>query len=291
VHIVLFCEQLDKRNLDTDKQLFQEVNVKITALVENLSDGELKPKHGLSFYIQTQQHKLLFDVGPDSTLFENAEKKGVDLSEIDTVVISHGHTDHGGALARFLRINTKAKVYIQRLAFERHTCKLLFLQLNVGIDKKLMNHPQIILLDGDYTIDDELSLFTVMDSDVCKSDANDVLYENGKKDTFQHEQNLLIREKTTALIVGCGHTGIVNIMQKATAFEPAYCIGGYHLYDPIKKKSADERLLNKIADHLSAYPQVQFYTCHCTDQIALDYLASRLPHIRYFSCGNTLELE
>ena len=263
--------------------------MKITALVENVSDGELKPKHGLSFYIQTEKHKLLFDVGPDETLFENAEKMGVDLKEIDTVVISHGHFDHGGVIERFLQLNTKAKVYVQCKAFERHTCKLLFFQFNVGINRKLKNHPQVILLDGDFQIDDELSVVTVTDTSVCRSGANDVLYENGQRDRFLHEQNLLIREKTTALIVGCGHTGIVNIMRTA-AFEPAYCIGGYHLYDPIKKKTADESLLSGIAEHLRAYPRVQFYTCHCTGKDAFDYLAARLPNMHYFCCGNTIVL-
>ena len=264
--------------------------MKITALVENRSDGELKPKHGLSFFIQTEKHTLLFDVGPDETLFENAQKKGIDLREVDTVVISHGHLDHGGAMEQFLRVNTKAKIYVQRKAFDRHTCKLLFFQANVGFNRKLMKNPRIVLVDGDYQIDDELRLLIVKDSAACRSGANDVLYENGQKDNFLHEQNLLIREKTTALIVGCGHTGIVNIMQTAAAFEPAYCIGGYHLYDPIKKKSADESLLCEIAEHLAAYPQVQFYTCHCTGQTAFDYLAAKLPNMHYFSCGNEIEL-
>ena len=39
----------------------------------------MKTAHGLSFYVETGEHKLLFDVGPDHTIFENAEKKGIDL--------------------------------------------------------------------------------------------------------------------------------------------------------------------------------------------------------------------
>ncbi|GAA0797951.1 hypothetical protein GCM10008910_21560 [Faecalicatena orotica] len=48
--------------------------MKITALVENESKCELKSKHGLSLYIETQKHKILFDIGPDRTLFENAKE-------------------------------------------------------------------------------------------------------------------------------------------------------------------------------------------------------------------------
>ena len=92
--------------------------MKITALVENISDGSVRSAHGLSFYIETKMHKLLFDVGPNSTLFENAVKKHIDLSQVDTVIISHGHKDHGGALKRFLQINRTAKIYLQKSAFE-----------------------------------------------------------------------------------------------------------------------------------------------------------------------------
>ena len=88
--------------------------MRITALVENRSDCGLIPVHGLSLYIETERHKLLFDLGPDDTLLKNAEKRGIDLGEVDTVVISHGHYDHGGALAAFLQVNQMAKVYVQR---------------------------------------------------------------------------------------------------------------------------------------------------------------------------------
>lgn len=86
--------------------------MKITALVENKSEGRTIPKHGLSLYIETQKHKILFDLGPDDTLFKNAEIMNIDLSEVDTVIISHGHMDHGGALKRFLQVNGKARIYV-----------------------------------------------------------------------------------------------------------------------------------------------------------------------------------
>lgn len=62
----------------------------ITALVENTARSELKAKHGLSLYIVTKAHKLLFDLGSDGTLFENVKKRAIDLSKIDTIIISHG---------------------------------------------------------------------------------------------------------------------------------------------------------------------------------------------------------
>lgn len=62
-----------------------------------------------------------------------------------------------------------------------------------------MTHPQVTLVEGDYTIDEELSLFTVTDTKRCRSPFNDVLYEKKKKDSFSHEQNLIIKEAQTVL--------------------------------------------------------------------------------------------
>ena len=119
----------------------------------------------------------------------------IDLSKVDTVIISHGHFDHGGALKKFLEVNSFAKIYVQKEAFEPHYSKTLFLKTPVGIDSKLKSNRQVILLDGNYKIDDELSLFTVSKTNKCYSSANDALYGENGKDNFRHEQNLIIFRK------------------------------------------------------------------------------------------------
>ena len=43
------------------------------------------------WHIIDSRHKLLFDLGPSEETLHNAEKLGIDLSEIDTVILSHGH--------------------------------------------------------------------------------------------------------------------------------------------------------------------------------------------------------
>lgn len=266
--------------------------MKITSLVENTSKCELKSKHGLSLYIETQKHKILFDLGSDRTLFDNAKKRNIDLAEIDIVIISHGHLDHGGALRDFLKINTNAKVYVQRKAFEPHYSKTLFLKIQVGIDKKLESHPQVILLDGDYKIDDELLLFTVSKGGKCYSPLNDALYDKNGKDKFFHEQNLIITENQSVqsvLIMGCGHTGVVNIMNKAKSYQPKVCVGGFHLFNPITKKCASFELLNEIAAELKSYKNTEFYTCHCTGKKAFQYLSKQMPNLFYLSCGEVIE--
>lgn len=214
----------------------------------------------------------------------------IDLSEVDTVVISHGHMDHGGALKRFLQVNGKARIYVQRTAFEPHYSKFLFLKVNVGLDAELKSNPQIVLTEGDYQIDEELSLFTVGRRDKCYSGANDALYNKSGKDDFLHEQNLLIRDKKTVLITGCGHTGIVNIMEKAAAFSPQVCIGGFHLFNPLTKKTEPVSLLNNITQELQKYDGIRFYTCHCTGSEAYQFLVRQLPDVGYLSCGKSIDI-
>lgn len=264
--------------------------MKITVLVENQTHCELKAKHGLSLYIETKMHKILFDLGPDDTLFENAKARGINLSDVDIVIISHGHVDHGGALEHFLQINQSAKVYVQRKAFEPHYSRILFIKWNIGIDDRFMNHSRVVLLDGNYQIDGELSLFTVAQTGKCYSHANVSLYTEAAKDTFVHEQNLIIKEDKTALIMGCGHAGIVNILEEAAVYFPRVCVGGYHLYNPITKKTVSQAELCCISRELKKYPKIQFYTCHCTGMHAFKYLSQQLLNISNLSCGDRIEL-
>lgn len=263
--------------------------MKITSLVENTSRCELRAKHGLSLYIETRRHKILFDLGPDRTLFENAGKRGIDLTKVDTVIISHGHSDHGGALRDFLATDPGAKVYVQRSAFEPHYSKVLFVKAGVGIDRALQTHPQVVLLDGDHRIDDELFLFTADKTDRCRSPMNDVLYDAAGRDTFAHEQNLIITDDQTALIMGCGHAGVVNIMDKAKDYQPKLCVGGFHLFNPMTKQSAPPALLDEIAGELRRCKETKFYTCHCTGIKAFGYLAKQVPNLAYLACGESIE--
>ncbi len=264
--------------------------MKILSLIENTTKSELKATHGLALYIETKSHKILFDLGPDNTLFENAAKRKIDLSKVDTVIISHGHFDHGGALKKFLEMNSLANIYVQKEAFEPHYSKTLCFKIPVGIDRDLKSNRQIVLLNGDYKIDDELSLFTVDTTEKCYSPANRALYDEKGRDTFRHEQNLIISENKTVLIMGCGHSGVVNIMEAAKNYHPSLCIGGFHLFNPFTKKSVSKDLLHNIAAELQNYKDTEFYTCHCTGKKAFGYLSHHMKQIHYMSCGETVEI-
>ena len=95
--------------------------MKITSLLENTTTNEqFKVEHGLSLFIETENCKILFDMGQTDLFAENARTLGIDLAEVDSAVLSHGHYDHGGGLAKFLEINDHAPVYISEKVFQPH---------------------------------------------------------------------------------------------------------------------------------------------------------------------------
>ena len=73
--------------------------MKIYVLMENTTKKEdMLTEHGLSLYIETENHKILFDTGQSENFAINAERMGIDLSLVDIAFLSHGHYDHGGGL-------------------------------------------------------------------------------------------------------------------------------------------------------------------------------------------------
>ena len=273
--------------------------MKVKVLVENTSvSSKYKSKHGLCLYIQTTKHKILFDLGSNGLFLDNARKMSVNIAEIDTVVISHGHVDHAGALPLFLQHNSSAKIYVRESAFDKHYTKVLGLPFSIGLDRSLKNNKQIIFTNETELIDDELTLFSNVEPKELTSNSNQALFTkiNGKKqiDNFKHEQNLLITDgKKAVLFAGCAHAGIVNIKARAEQLangKPLKIIGGFHLYNPVSKKHEGKELINKIAARLDD-GKTCYYTCHCTGQLAYSTMKKRLiDNLQYLSTGGEIEI-
>ncbi|WP_313125862.1 MBL fold metallo-hydrolase [Proteiniclasticum ruminis] len=273
--------------------------MKVTVLLENdLERQDLKNAHGLSFYIETEEKKVLFDFGPDDSFMRNAEKLGIDLKEVDLAVLSHGHQDHGGGLSEFLHYNKKAKVYIQEEAFLPHYSKRENGEMNpLGIEETLKHHPQVVLLQGDHVISEKLQLLSVVDRKDMLPPGNETLYmEKGGKilpDDFQHEQHLVVREgEKTYLFFGCGHQGILNIL--STMEDKANCktdavFGGFHIKKP-SKVHPDPLYVEYLARRLSE-KEVKYFTCHCTGRKMYAKLQETLKKdIDYVRTGRVVEI-
>jgi 7,8-dihydropterin-6-yl-methyl-4-(beta-D-ribofuranosyl)aminobenzene 5'-phosphate synthase len=86
-------------------------NLAIMILVDNQAGRTgLLSEHGLSLWIEADNRRILFDTGQSDMLVRNAEGLGIDLRTADTLVLSHGHYDHTGGVARFLAIGQSVAV-------------------------------------------------------------------------------------------------------------------------------------------------------------------------------------
>lgn len=273
--------------------------IKIIGLVENTTEkNELKSKHGLSLYIETERKKILFDVGPNDLFLKNAEKLGVNIEDIDTVVISHGHVDHCGGLKYFLAKNKKAKIYIRPQAMEKHYVKVLGVPFYAGIDRKSTEKDRFVFTEDRFRLDDELMLFSNVrvKFPLPKSDGNLFVKKGGKivPDDFCHEQNLVIKSGNKSILVcGCAHAGIVNIVDCAKEISgeyPTAVVGGFHLYEQTKKRYESEEYIDEIAlasDKVGA----TFYACHCTGEKAVERMKIRLgDRLTYIRTGSEIRL-
>ena len=115
--------------------------MKIVTLMENTACREdLCCEHGLSLYIETENHRILFDAGQSAAFADNAEKLGVALETVDFAVLSHGHYDHGGGLGKFLECNKGAPVYVSSHAFEPHYSRNGY----IGLEPALQHSERMI---------------------------------------------------------------------------------------------------------------------------------------------------
>ena len=271
--------------------------MKITALTENTTKiPGLATVHGLSVHIETPKHKMLFDLGPDETFSKNAEALGIDLAEVDIVVISHGHYDHCGALGEFLEINDKAKVYIRRQAFDPHFADTGSSRKFNGLDADLAGNERLVFTDERSRIDDELFVFSGV-SDILETNSRRVLFKQAPEgyvqDDFDHEQSLIVTaDNKTVLFSGCSHAGIDSIMSAACRYQPGIeaVFGGFHMSNPDSGATEPEELMQGLAERLAAHEAV-FHTCHCTGEKAYAFMLRTMGEkLKYFSAGTVVEL-
>ena len=257
--------------------------MRITTLIENTTECGMPVEHGLSLYIETERHTLLFDMGQTSLFAENAERLGIDLRKVDLAILSHGHYDHGGGLRRFLEVNDRAPVYLHRFAFEPHYNGT---EKYIGLDVSLQSSDRLIFTEGVTKIDSGITLYDCNDRqqrwDFGSGGLN--MEQDGRfvPDDFRHEQVLLLEEKgKRVLISGCSHKGILNI---AEWFRPDVLIGGFHF----SKLPLDETL-QSYAEEMSRYPTT-YYTCHCTGVEQYRFMKRFVKDLQYLSTGKTIVL-
>lgn len=256
----------------------------ITSLLENTAvSSTVSSEHGLSLYVETGDRRILFDMGQTDLFARNAEVLGIDLTQVDTAVLSHGHYDHGGGLAAFLKINPAAPVYLTDAAFLPHYNGT---QKYIGLDTSLEGHTRLRMAEGDVDLGDGLTLLTpknrprnhFLGSFGLTERVGDVFIP----DDFRHEQYLMIEEQgKRVLLSGCSHTGILDIVEW---FRPDVLIGGFH----VSKMDCGDGLA-ALACELAKH-ETDYYTCHCTGEMQYAFMRKYMPRLHYLACGKSMNV-
>ena len=273
--------------------------MKVVTLMENTTEAEgIHAAHGLSNYIETDKHKILFDMGPDYHFLLNAEKLGVDISKVDIAVLSHGHYDHGGGLMAFMAANTEAPVFVRENAFGDYYSTLGGVH-SIGLNTELKEYTErLVWTEEECTIDDELSLFSGVEDHMDALKASAKLKEKTESgewipDTFTHEQDLLVREGDKAvLFAGCAHMGIVNILEAAReklGRLPDAVFGGFHFFQLDPEDPASAELVDSVGRKLLEGDTV-YYTGHCTGEFAYGRLKAILGERLQPMTGGSVEI-
>jgi len=263
--------------------------MRIVTLAENTACLDtFSCEHGLSLYIETGKHKLLFDAGQTDLFSENAEKLGIDLQKVDFAILSHGHFDHSGGMLTFLEVNKTAPLYVHRQAFVPHVNAE---GLDIGVTPDLQKSHRLRLTEDVQTIAPGITLYSCNDRSrshttqtygLCK-------LENGitVPDDFCHEQYLLIEEAGRKILIsGCSHKGILNIMEW---FCPDILVGGFH-FMRLDPAGQGRESLETAARELLQYPTT-YYTGHCTGAAQYAFLKERMgDRLQNLSTGMDLTL-
>ena len=244
--------------------------MKLTVLVDNNTyiDEYYLAEPAASYYIEDGNTKILFDVGYSDVFIRNAEAMGIDLEEINSIVISHGHDDHTRGLKYYFE-SLKSKHKLSIVAHPNAFMPKLKDGKNIGSpysNDELEKNNALILTRIPYAISDNIIFL----GEVPVTNDFEQRYSIGETsiDGELIEDNLLddsaLVYKTTEgiyIITGCSHSGICNIIdyaKKVSECEKVLgIIGGLHLFD------FNERV-DKTIEYLKENNITELYPCHCT---------------------------
>ena len=262
---------------------------RIIVLSDNRSnDCRLQTEHGLSVYMESTSGKFLLDTGASDLFVRNAEKLGIDLSDVDYCLISHGHNDHIGGLMAFLEINKKAKVILSSCIPGSVYVSVRRYQHSITGNVDFTKYKDRFIFVRENTIINDIHVYAdiSMRHTFPLGDKNLLIRDetgNLVKDTFRHELAFVV---DGILFTGCAHNGIINILGSVdTPFHIS--IGGFHLLDShIDQHYESDDQLRLIASYLAQhYSNVQFYTGHCTGDHSFSILANTNDNLHQFYCG------
>jgi 7,8-dihydropterin-6-yl-methyl-4-(beta-D-ribofuranosyl)aminobenzene 5'-phosphate synthase len=240
--------------------------MKLTVLTENVAGGEFLAEHGISYLIEIDGEKILWDTGHSDVFLKNAAKLGIDIHpEVKKVVLSHGHRDHGDGL-QFLKgkiLITHPTSFIKR--FRKNDRSPVGLKLN---KKEIQEKFDVIETTTPYKITENLYfLGEIPRENDFESQETSFVDESGNDDFIPDDSALVATlNNELTVITGCSHSGICNIVEHAKKVtgisETASVLGGFHL----KHNNHQTR---KTIEYFRKNAAKNIYPSHCTALPAL----------------------
>lgn len=275
----------------------------VSILIDNqaAADESLHHEHGLSIYFEADGKRIMLDTGLTGAAISNAQAMGIDVSKIDTLILSHGHVDHTGGLESFLQQNKKANIYASRriltwdYSSNNHGHKHSLNPDQTLIRQKLH---RFCLLDNDIQLSHHLFLVFNRFHDVPAPKGNKYLSlvgTQGALSPYRAEDELsvaILGQQKLHILASCSHNGILNIIHSCQAatgvIDVASYIGGLHLLDD----SESDNILQALAtDIQQRYPNMVLHTGHCTGFHAKNILQQVLgQHCHIFCTGKDILL-
>lgn len=277
--------------------------MQLTVLVDNntLIDRYFCGEPGVSYFIEDEGKRILFDVGYSDIFIKNAQKMTINLLNTDFLILSHGHLDHTWGLDPLIRLYTEA--IIEEIGHERpklvaHPLTLLTKRLNgleeIGSlvsEEKLSRHFQIQLSKEPVWLTEKsvfLGEIEKKNDFEAQKPIGRILKDDLEEDDYLIDDSALVHRSSEGLVIvtGCSHAGICNIVEYAKQIceddRIADIVGGFHLLDP------SEEQLQGTLKYMRELRPTEVHACHCTDlnsKIAL----SKVVNIKEVGVGLTLE--
>ncbi len=277
--------------------------MKLTILTDNnvLQSKNFLGEHGLSFFIEADDKKILFDTGYSDVFLKNASKMGIDLLDLDYIVLSHGHYDHTWGLSHYLSFYTSALKQgqnVKKSTILTHPdtfnekfddklgeigCILSIEKLKKNFNIKLSTEP--LWITENFVFLGEIPRINNFEG---KEPIGKVYKNNSYEDDYILEDSAVVykSEKGLTVITGCSHSGICNIIERARIIcnqsKIIDIIGGFHLVNPTPER------VSKTADYLSKLGTTGIHPCHCTD-FRSKIILSKYLRIEATGVGSILE--
>lgn len=238
--------------------------MKIYVLVDNTASSNFKAEHGLSYLIDGDTQVLL-DTGHSDLFIENSKKLKLNLNKVNTIVLSHGHWDHGNGL-KFLN---EKKLICHPNAFQKRFRKGG--HENIGLElsfRELRRKYEIVYTRSSYKISENIYfLGEIPRINSFESKTTPFVLENEKDDFVLDDSALaVILHNELIVISGCAHSGICNIVEHAkqiTGIKKVKAVlGGFHL------KHQNNQTTETI-NYFKSHGISEIYPSHCTALPAL----------------------